>query len=89
MTTARKATPSEDQVKCEGTSPLWKPAKMAVMSLQYSIEGVSSCTQEGCTKKNLGQKNFGSKKIFRSKNFLGQKHFCIKNLLDFLAFKGP
>ena len=30
MTTARKATPSEDPVECGGTSPLRKPVKMAV-----------------------------------------------------------
>ena len=46
MTTARKATPSEDPVECGGTFPLGKPVKMAVMSLQYSIEGGSSYTQE-------------------------------------------
>ena len=49
MTTARKATPSEDPVECGGTSPLGKAVKMAVMSLQYSIEGGSSHVQEGCT----------------------------------------
>ena len=49
MTTARKATPSEDPVECGGTSPMGKPVKMAVMSLQYSIEGGSSYVQEGCT----------------------------------------
>ena len=31
MTTARKATPSEDPVECGGTSPLGKAVKMAVM----------------------------------------------------------
>ena len=49
MTTAKKATPSKDPVECGGTSPLGKPVKMAVISLQYSIEGGSSYVQEGCT----------------------------------------
>ena len=79
MTTARKATPSEDPLECGGTSPLGKPVKMAVMSLQYSIEGVSSCTQEGCTKKFSGQKNFWVKKIFGSKILWVKKIFCPKN----------
>ena len=60
MTTARKATPSEDPVECGGISPLGKPVKMAVMSIFGS-------------KKNSGQKNFRVKKYFGSKNFSGLK----------------
>ena len=81
MTIARKATPSEDPVECGGTSPLGKPVKMAVMSLQNSIGGVSCCTQEGCTKKNSGEKNFGSKKFWVEK-FFTKKNFGSRRIVS-------